>query len=118
MVKTYEAILVSATIQPGSSGSAVYNLDGEISAVIFAGAGDFGYGFAVPHSYVYKFLALEVPNLQNHVPNNEYKVAAQGSESRSWKKKLEEACKKAKTPGQESICEEFKAKLKDDMVRY
>lgn len=69
LIRTFEAIVVSATIQPGSSGSAVYNSAHEISAVIFAGAGDLGYGLAVPLEYVYNFLNVEASTLEVRVPN-------------------------------------------------
>ncbi len=59
VIKTYEATLVTATIMPGSSGSAVYNNKNELSAVIFAGSTDFGYGWAVPYQYVLDFLKNE-----------------------------------------------------------
>jgi S1-C subfamily serine protease len=38
----YDAQMTSALIQPGSSGSAVYNDAGELAGVAFAGAGDLG----------------------------------------------------------------------------
>lgn len=69
IIKVYESIVVSATIQPGSSGSAVYDQAGNISAVIFAGSGDIGYGFAVPYEYVKLFLEVEAPRLEPQIPN-------------------------------------------------
>lgn len=65
IIKTYESQLITGTIMPGSSGSAVYNNDGEISAIIFAG-NDRGlsYGFAVPHDYVWFFVNVEARALK------------------------------------------------------
>lgn len=56
IIKDYESILVTATIMPGSSGSPVYNDDGKIAAVVFAGQGDLGYAFAVPYEYIRNFV--------------------------------------------------------------
>lgn len=64
IIKQYQARYVSATVQPGSSGSPVYNEDGEISGLIFAGAGDFSYGYAVPLEYILHFLYIESPELK------------------------------------------------------
>jgi len=69
IIKTYEAVLVSSLIQPGSSGSAIYNSFGHVSAVVFAGSGEMSYGFAVPYEYVYDFLRNEVKLLDEEVPN-------------------------------------------------
>lgn len=60
LVGTYESIVVSATIQAGSSGSAIYNDRGEIAALVFAGEGDLGYAFAVPLEYIHHFLNVEI----------------------------------------------------------
>lgn len=68
IIKSFESLVVSNTIQPGSSGSAVYDSTGALAAVIFAGAGDFGYGLAVPQEYVYSFLAKELPALPIQSP--------------------------------------------------
>lgn len=66
-LKTFESQVISATIQPGSSGSGVFNANGELSGVVFAGAGDFGYGLIVPLEYVYDFMLgqLKAANLLN-----------------------------------------------------
>lgn len=79
IVKTYESVVVSTLVQPGSSGSAVYDLNGNISAVIFASSGDLSYGYAVPYEYVYRFLILEQPNLSFQYPNAEITIMANRS---------------------------------------
>lgn len=66
VVKSYEALYTSALIMPGSSGSAVYNSRGEISAVIFAGEEGLSYGFAVPFEYLEKFLSSEIESIIPH----------------------------------------------------
>lgn len=71
VVKTYETILVTAMIMPGSSGSAVYNEDLKISGVVFAGQGDMSYAFIVPYEYVHYFLYEEETQIKypNYVVN-------------------------------------------------
>ena len=69
VVRNYEAQVISATIQPGSSGSAVFNDKGEISGLVFAGSGDFGYGMIVPFEYLYNFINVELPLLNPTKPN-------------------------------------------------
>lgn len=56
-VRLFQAILVSALIMPGSSGSPVYNEQGELAGVAFAGAGNIGFGLIVPWEFVVNFLA-------------------------------------------------------------
>jgi S1-C subfamily serine protease len=57
IVRKYESQLVTGTILPGSSGSAVFNSSGEISGVVFAGRSrELSYAFIVPYSYVRDFL--------------------------------------------------------------
>lgn len=56
VLKSYDSQLVSSTIMPGSSGSGVYNDKNELSGVVFAGQGDFGYGWIVTHDQVKAFL--------------------------------------------------------------
>lgn len=59
IIKSYESVLVSATIMPGSSGSGVYNSSNELSGVVFAGQGEFAYGWTVPYDQVAAFLNNE-----------------------------------------------------------
>jgi S1-C subfamily serine protease len=64
IIKTYEAQYVSALIAPGSSGSAVYDEDGNIAAVVFAGGGqDLSFAYTVPWEYVHNFLEYEVKGI-------------------------------------------------------
>jgi hypothetical protein len=52
-----DARVVSNLIQPGSSGSGVFNQQGELIGVVFAGASrDFSFGFIVPQEYVLDFV--------------------------------------------------------------
>lgn len=64
VIKTYDAQPSSALIMPGSSGSAVFNKDGYIAALVFAGAGGgVGYSFLVPQEYISNFVNAEVHTL-------------------------------------------------------
>jgi len=69
IIKMYEAQVVSNTIQPGSSGSAVFNKNGEIAGLVFAGSGEFGYGHIVSYEYLITFFDVELPNLRQILPN-------------------------------------------------
>lgn len=52
-----ETQLVSALIAPGSSGSAVFDEDGNIAGLVFAGRGrDLSYAFIVPQEYIAEFV--------------------------------------------------------------
>lgn len=76
LIKTYEAIAVSTLIQPGSSGSAIYGENGRIKAVVFAGAGDLGFTFAVPQEYVYEFVSRESKEVKVVSPITEVAYSA------------------------------------------
>jgi len=57
VIQTLDAQLVSNLIKPGNSGSAVFNKDGGIIGVVFAGSGrGFSYGLIVPQIYLLYFL--------------------------------------------------------------
>lgn len=76
VVKTYDSIVTSALIQPGSSGSGIFNSEGELSAVVFAGEGGIGYGFAVPYEYIEQFLRTELSTLSVEFPNTDMQFDA------------------------------------------
>jgi S1-C subfamily serine protease len=69
LIKEYDSAVVSALIQPGSSGSAVYNEANEISALVFAGSGDLGFALVVPLDYIKLFLNREVPVTVSRYPS-------------------------------------------------
>ena len=68
IVTSYEAQLVTALIQGGSSGSPVYNSVGQIAAVAFAGAGEMSQAYVVPYEAVATFFYEELPNLKQQFP--------------------------------------------------
>lgn len=59
IVRQFESTLVTATIMPGSSGSAVYNEKKELVGLVFAGRGELGYAWTVPFEYIQRFLKEE-----------------------------------------------------------
>lgn len=73
IIRKFAAQVVSSTILPGSSGSAVYNERGEISGLIFAGNGEgLSYGFVVPYSYIKNFLNT-ASSIEWQIPNSKDK---------------------------------------------
>jgi S1-C subfamily serine protease len=56
LIQAHQAVPVTATIMPGSSGSGAFNDKGEIAGLVFAGSGDLSYGLLVPYEYVKDFL--------------------------------------------------------------
>jgi len=70
-IRSFDSRLVSATIMPGSSGSGVYNSKNELIGVVFAGQGDFGYGWTVPYEQVKNFLETEQTTLKDNLAKQE-----------------------------------------------
>jgi S1-C subfamily serine protease len=57
VVKTLDSQLISNLIKPGNSGSAVFNKNGKLIGVVFAGNGrDFSFGYIVPQIYLLYFI--------------------------------------------------------------
>ena len=57
VIRNFESRVVSATIMPGSSGSAVLNKNGELSGLVFAGDSQgLSYAFTVPLDAIHRFL--------------------------------------------------------------
>lgn len=69
IIKHFEAQVISNTIQPGSSGSPVFDKDGKIAGLVFAGSGNFGYGHIVPYEYLVSFFEVELLELPKIIPN-------------------------------------------------
>ncbi len=57
IVEFFESQLVTGTILPGSSGSGVFDIDGTISGLVFAGRSrELTYAYVVPHEYIVDFV--------------------------------------------------------------
>jgi S1-C subfamily serine protease len=93
VLKTYDAQIVSNLIQPGSSGSGVYNTRGELSGVVFAGSGDIGYGMIVPYEYVAEFLLNEAKVMEEHTLSTDAAPSADQESKRDLDEKMVSACK-------------------------
>lgn len=70
IIVSYNTTLVTGLIMPGSSGSAVFNAKGELSALIFAGSQGLSYGFVVPYEYVRDFVLREANNTEGWTTPN------------------------------------------------
>lgn len=72
VIERYDSQLVTALIMAGSSGSGVFNGNGELNGLVFAGAGDLSFAFIVPHEYVTAFLkdSANTPKSEWLNPNN------------------------------------------------
>lgn len=99
IIKSFEAQVVSATIMPGSSGSAVFNTDGELSGLVFAGSGEFGYAMIVPYEYIYTFFNNELPSLKAQIPNKKESFSMK-DKSINWKS----VCSKRKSSKIQKLC--------------
>jgi len=65
VIETFDSQLVTGTIMPGSSGSAVFNENGEIAGLVFAGnSKELSYAFIVPQEYIYNFVNNEAPSME------------------------------------------------------
>jgi hypothetical protein len=67
VIKEFDTQTTSSTIQPGSSGSGVYNSRGELAGLVFAGAQGMSYSHIVPLSFLKNFLETVDFNTNNWV---------------------------------------------------
>lgn len=77
IVKSYQSRLVSATIMPGSSGSGVYSKSHKLIGVVFAGQGDFGYGWTIPYEQVVNFILNESTKMPDTLVKQELQLSGQ-----------------------------------------
>lgn len=69
-----EATLMSALISPGSSGSGVFNTQGELVGLAFAAHGELGYALVVPWKYLDNFVKKEAKELKWEIPGPDHKT--------------------------------------------
>jgi S1-C subfamily serine protease len=113
IVKQYDSVLVTATIMPGSSGSAVYNSDMELSGVVFAGSGTLGYAWTVPYEYVRNFLTKEARTIPYTKPSNQLNLfPSDAKKSQESMQKLETLCESPDKIKLKTLC----AILQNDML--
>lgn len=111
VVKSYESLLVTATIMPGSSGSGVYNSNNELAGVVFAGSEGFGYAWTVPYNQVLNFLFREHRHLKVQDINQELSLIKKDDSSR----KIKEILQGCETSTNELI-QNYCAILKRDVI--
>jgi hypothetical protein len=85
--RTFESQVISATIQAGNSGSAVYNNNGEVAGLVFAGSGDLSYALIVPQEYIENFIRNELSHLPKYKPMTEVTLS-----TKDFMTKLKSAC--------------------------
>lgn len=114
IIKTYQAQVISATIQPGSSGSAVFNDAGKIAGLVFAGSDPLCYGHIVPLEYLQNFIKNEIPDLIPKTPkdNSEQKVRAMMGGSQ----KLREVCKNTTNTLEYEVVKDYCKYVNTDLI--
>lgn len=102
--KSFDSQVVSNLIKPGSSGSAVFNDDGEIVGVVFAGSGrEFSHGFIVPQKHILYFMSIasysDFTEVGTPVNNNGLKgrIFNYKTCSKKGKSRIKTFCKKSKS---------------------
>lgn len=91
ILSTYNSRLSTSLSAPGSSGSPVYNEQGEVAALVFAGRGDIGYAWTVPTESINQFLSKEASELS--MTQGKFEVEFQGEvEFGSAMRKLKQLC--------------------------
>lgn len=110
IVKEFDSVLVSATIMPGSSGSAVYNSKNELIGVVFAGSGELGYGWTVPYQSVTDFLFKEAKTLKYKLPTNTLDLFGSSGRSSSnsldaFSERLHDVCSSDNKTKIKTLCE-------------
>lgn len=109
VIKSYDSQLITSTIMPGSSGSGVYNANNELSAVVFAGQGDFGYGWVVPYDQVKQFLNFE--SFTGKWQTIDQTLNKPAEEEKTTTKDMQKKCIKAKNPKIVQFCQILKRDL-------
>lgn len=87
IIKTYDAQVIAPTIMGGSSGSAVYNSDGDLSGLVFAGLDGLSYAYIVPLEYILIFLGEELSSLSIQTPQQSNQIAANTTSCKNIKNK-------------------------------
>lgn len=94
MIQSYESVLVTATIMPGSSGSAVYGPHNTLIGLVFAGQGSLGYSWTVPYEQVVAFINDEYRRTKpTPAPN---KIELGGAQEKNSFSELKEKCENIK----------------------
>lgn len=109
-VRLFEAVLVTATIMPGSSGSGVYTKDQKLAGVVFAGQASLGYAWTVPYEQMVTFLRKEAPSIIEELsPTDYFKV--NGATQEDMLESVSDKCREAKLPEHRKLCSLLKLDL-------
>jgi len=114
VIKTYNTVVSSSLIMPGSSGSAAFNAEGKISALVFAGSGQIGYSHMVPVEYINNFLKNELPSLTAQQPVDDLLSKLQ----LNAEKKLRETCKIQTNTEEYELVSKYCKYVTTDLVHY
>lgn len=104
LIKTYSSQVTSNLIQPGSSGSAVFNAQGEVSSVIFAGSGELSFAFAVPYEHIVSFIAQEYRGLKDQIPDSTNSGTKNSFKTREYLRKIINLCSENENAKNSSVC--------------
>lgn len=117
-IKSYDSVLVSATIMPGSSGSGVYNENMELTGLAFAGSGDLGFAWTVPYEDLYNFIYSEEKTLHEQKPSTLMDLSGPSGEGKTSFdenaviKKFQQICSSPDRDKAKNVCE----LITEDMV--
>jgi S1-C subfamily serine protease len=115
IIKTYNAQVTSNLILPGSSGSAVYNSDNELSGLVFAGSEGLSYAFIVPYEYLVSFVYVESKVTSTVAPNY---TNNKGKAKKSQREMFQEFKAKCQTSTSETIKNICREVLNDSLVGF
>lgn len=114
VITRYESQVISSLIQPGSSGSPVFNAQGNLSGLVFAGSGALSFGFIVPYEAVANFVRYEAPGMNPTLPNNSYEINDTSMFGPTLRKRMNKLCNTTKVnllTNVKRICEIYKSDL-------
>lgn len=105
-LRSFDAVLVTATIMPGSSGSGVYNARHKLVGLVFAGHQGLGYAWTVPYEQVLHFTTVEAGKLSPVFPSQDVTHSVARSQSLS-SREIRQRCLLTKDDRVDSICKLF-----------
>jgi S1-C subfamily serine protease len=118
VIQAYEAQAISALIQPGSSGSPVFDVNKSIAGVVFAGSGEMAFGYIVPLEYIHMFLDNEIKTVEEQKPNTD-SLFQTSSGSTVDKDEVKKRCQTINlNEKQKQACKEVLELLKSDDLIY
>jgi hypothetical protein len=118
VVQAYEAQAISALIQPGSSGSPVFDSHKNIAGVVFAGGGEMAFGYIFPLEYIHMFLDDEIKMVEEQKPTSD-SLSQNSSGSSVDRDEIKELCQAINLDQkQKQACREVLKLLKSNDLIY